>query len=218
MGFISRSIAFLMVLLLSPLFFIITILLLLFQGKPVFFQQKRVGYKYTEFNIIKFRTMILNRGHLVTKKNDIRITPLGKFLRRSKLDEIPQLFNIIRGDMRFIGPRPEIPKYFHEEHFEFLKKIKPGISDYSSIIFRNEDQILDDIGGEDAYEKLLPIKIKLAYYYAKKKSFLLDLSLVVGTIIAIFLPNYYSKNFLIPVLITKIKGLEPFIRKHINKA
>ena len=112
--------------------------------------------------------MIPNDGSAITKKNDSRITFLGKILRKSKLDEIPQLFNIVNGEMRFIGPRPEIIKYFDYDKFEFLNHIKPGLSDYSSIILRNEDQILDNIGGDSAYEQLLPIKIKLANYYAKK--------------------------------------------------
>ena len=143
---------------------------------------------------------------LQLQKNDSRITFLGKILRKSKLDEIPQLFNIVNGEMRFIGPRPEIIKYFDYDKFEFLNHIKPGLSDYSSIILRNEDQILDNIGGDSAYEQLLPIKIKLANYYAKK-SFYLDLQLVFATISAIFLPNYFSRYFMIPYLIKMSKVL-----------
>lgn len=215
MGFISRSIALIIIVILFPLFVFIYLMLLSFQGRPIFFQQKRIGYKFEEFKIIKFRTMIPNNGSVITKKNDSRITFLGKILRKSKLDEIPQLFNILNGEMRFIGPRPEILKYFDYDRFEFLNHIKPGLSDYSSIIFRNEDQILDNIGGDNAYEQLLPIKISLANYYAKRKSFHLDLQLVFGTIFAIFLPYYISSYFIIPHLIKNVKGIKPFIEEHL---
>ena len=215
MGFISRFIALIMIVIFSPLFAFIFLMLLSFQGRPIFFQQKRIGYKFKEFRIIKFRTMIPNNGSKITKINDSRITFLGKILRKSKLDEIPQLFNIVNGEMRFIGPRPEIIKYFDYDRFEFLNHIKPGLSDYSSIILRNEDQILDNIGGDNAYEKLLPIKIKLANYYAKRKSFHLDLQLVFGTIFAIFLPYYFPRYVIIPHLIKNVRGIKPFLEKHL---
>ena len=214
-GLISRFIALIILIILFPLIFLISLILLIFQGRPIIFQQSRVGYDFNTFKIFKFRTMDKNNGPLITGKNDERITYLGRFLRKSKIDELPQLFNILKGDMRFIGPRPEIHKYFNDKQFQFLKNIKPGISDYSSIVLRDEDKILNYIGGEDAYEKLLPIKIKLANYYSKKKSFSLDLKLVAGTIITLFLPNYYSKTFLIPHLIKNIDDIEDFFDKYI---
>ena len=103
--------------------------------------------------------MVNNSGDFITKSNDNRVTFLGRLLRKTKIDEIPQLLNIIRGEMRFIGPRPEVEEYFKKQKFQFLKNIKPGISDYSSIIFRNEAEILNNIGGNDPYRKLLPIKL-----------------------------------------------------------
>lgn len=102
-----------------------------------------------------------NRGSLITEFKDSRITPWGKILRRTKLDEIPQLFNIIKGNMRFIGPRPEIPKYINKEKFLYLKKLKPGLSDYGSIFTRNEDYLMKRIKHSDPYDILLSVKIEL---------------------------------------------------------
>ena len=122
--------------------------------------------------------MVQNSGKTITDPNDLRITKFGKFLRKTKLDEIPQPINIIKGEMRFIGPRPEVKDYFNKQKFRFLKNVKPGISDFASIILRNESKILDQIGGEEPYEKLLPIKLELAQYYSLKKSFCCDFSLL----------------------------------------
>tara|TARA_Y100001968_G_scaffold316472_1_gene344345 strand:- start:237 stop:719 length:483 start_codon:yes stop_codon:yes gene_type:complete len=133
--------------------------------------------------------MVINSGQIITSHQDNRITLLGRVLRKLKIDEIPQLINIIKGEMRFIGPRPEVPDFFDEFEFNFLMEIKPGLSDYSSILFRNESRILKKIGGENPYSILLPIKIELAKYYARNKRFLLDLKLVVVTLISIVLPN-----------------------------
>jgi len=216
MEFLSRLIALSTLLILGPLFIILMILCMIFQGLPIFFRQERVGNKFIVFKIYKFRTMINNSGNLITKINDNRITFLGKFLRKSKLDELPQLLNILKGEMRFVGPRPEVLKYFREEDFQFLKNIKPGISDYASIILRNEDKILRKIGGENPYLKLLPVKLSLANYYSKNKSFFLDLKIVVLTVIAIFFPNISTKIFLIPQIKTDIPELESFINNYLN--
>ena len=153
MEILSRFIALCMLLFLFPLLFITSILSLIFQGKPILFKQERVGYKFKCFKIYKFRTMEFNSGELITQPGDKRITDYGKILRKTKVDELPQLLNIIKGDMRFIGPRPEVKKYVSLSKFQFLEKIKPGISDFSSIIFRNETQILEKIGGKKSLFK-----------------------------------------------------------------
>ena len=142
--------------------------------------------------------MIINNDKkYITKLNDKRVTKIGRILRSLKIDEIPQLLNIVKGDMRFIGPRPEVPKYVNKEDFSFLNHIKPGLSDFSSIIFRKEDHILSKIKHETAYESiLLPIKIRLGHIYSKNKSFRLDLILTICTIVSTFLPNIIN-NFLI---------------------
>jgi len=108
--------------------------------------------------------------------------------------------NIIKGQMRFIGPRPEVPKYVNNDKFSFLKIVPPGLSDYASILFRNESIIMDNIGGVDPYKELLSCKIMLAEYYSKNKGFLLDLKLVVFTLLAILFPDYTNKNLVLPVI------------------
>ena len=155
--------------------------------------------------------MIKNSGNLVTKHYDKRVTRFGRILRKTKIDELPQLLNIIKGEMRFIGPRPEVPEYFDKTTFHFLKKIKPGISDYSSILLRDESKILDKIGGVNPYATLLPIKLELAEYYSKKKSFLLDLKLVFITIIAILFPISYAKVFIMLNITEELPVVKNFL-------
>ena len=215
MEYFSRFIAFLLLILLVPIIFFISLLCLLFQGFPIFYKQKRIGYKYHIFKIYKFRTMMKNSGDLITRSKDSRITVLGRILRKTKLDEIPQLFNIFKGEMRFIGPRPEVEEFFEKNTFKFLEKIKPGISDFSSIIFRDETKILERIKGDNPYSKLLPIKLELAEYYSRKKSFYLDLKLVTITIIAIIFPNFSSRVLILPRLTKDLPKLKRFLNKYL---
>jgi len=216
MNIISRSIALLFLIILSPFLIIISFLCLIFQGHPIFFRQQRIGYNYKPFMIYKFRTMVNNAGESISYQNDVRVTIIGKILRKAKIDEIPQLINIIKGEMRFIGPRPEIPEYFEKNKFKFLKKIKPGISDFASIILRNESHILEKIGGENPYKKLLPIKIKLANYYAIKKSFLLDLRLVIVTILCLIFPYSSVKVFVLPMISDEVPDIHVFFTKYLD--
>ena len=213
MEILSRFIAFSILILLSPILLIISLISLCFQGLPIFYTQKRVGYKFKNFNIYKFRTMVKNSGDLITKSNDSRVTILGRILRKTKVDEIPQLINIIKGEMRFIGPRPEVLEYFEKQKFHFLKIIKPGISDYASIIFRDETKILKKIGGDNPYKKLLPIKLELAEYYSKKKCFTLDFKLVMITLIAIILPDL-SSRLLTPDLSRSLPKTNKILNKY----
>ena len=125
MEIFSRSIAFLIILILSPVFFVNGFVFSFARTANIFYQD-RVGFNFKKFKIIKFRTMINNSGPGITEHNDLRITYIGKILRMTKLDELPQLLNILFGDMRFIGPRPEIIEYFDESQFLFLRKINPG--------------------------------------------------------------------------------------------
>jgi len=159
--------------------------------------------------------MVENSGDLITKSNDNRVTIIGGILRKTKIDEIPQLINIIRGEMRFVGPRPEVPEFVERNNFKFLQKIKPGISDFASIIFRDETKILKRIGGDNPYAKLLPIKLQLADYYSRKKSFLLDFRLVVVTIISIIFPKFSSRFFLLPSLIIDIPSIKGFLNRYL---
>ena len=215
MEIFSRTLALICILILTPFYIIISICCISFQGFPILFTQERVGYKFRTFKIYKFRSMSFNSGEFITSPNDSRITKFGKILRKTKIDEIPQLFNILKGDMRFIGPRPEVRQYFSEEDFVFLSNVKPGISDFASIILRNESIILDKIGGDNPYEKLLPIKLELANYYSMNKSFWLDIQLVAITIISILLPDFAIRTFAVPLIKLRSRRSEVFLSKYI---
>ncbi len=158
--------------------------------------------------------MVNNSGKIITEPNDLRITKFGKFIRKTKIDELPQLFNILKGDMRFIGPRPEVPNYFDKSSFQFLIDVKPGISDYSSILFRDEEKTLERIGGNNPYLQLLPLKLTLAEYYSRKKNIFLDFKLAIITIISIFFPNYCSKTLIAPSVVIDLPDLEEFLKKY----
>jgi len=175
---------------LSPILLLIAILIKLQDGGSIFFKQERVGFKMRRFKIYKFRTMVENADRLgpqVTKEDDPRITKLGKFLRRYKLDELPQLINVIKGEMSLVGPRPEVEKYvkYYEEDFkEILSKVKPGITDFATLEFRNEEEILKDKQNvEEVYIKqILPQKIKLYKKYVKELSLKTDIKLIFYTL------------------------------------
>ena len=215
MEIISRFFALTLIVILSPMLIFVSILCFIFQGLPIIFKQERVGYNFKTFKIYKFRTMLKNDGELITIRNDQRITKIGKILRMTKIDEIPQLLNILNGDMRFIGPRPEVLSYFEKSTFKFLMKVKPGISDYASILFRDEAKILQIIGGNNPYLQLLPIKLELAEYYSRKKNFLLDLKLVMITVLSIFFPRFSSKVLIVPSLVIDLPATKKFLKKYI---
>lgn len=175
-------------LLLSPLFLVLVLLVLVSMGLPVFYRQVRVGRGGMPFKIIKFRSMVKDaerRGLAVTTGQDPRITPVGRFLRKTKLDELPQLFNVLAGDMSLVGPRPEVPKYveLYTEAQRRVLFVRPGLTDPASIVYRNEEEILarhEDT--EKAYiDILMPAKLKLNLAYIDNRSFLADLRLILRT-------------------------------------
>ena len=135
--------------------------------------------------------MIINRdGPKITEKKDERITPLGKILRRFKIDELPQLINIIKGDLNFVGPRPEVQEYVEKYNFSFLHKIRPGLTDYSSLIFFDEEKLLSDLGGIDNYYKILELKLDLVDYYVDTRNNWIDLKIIFLTILLLL--HYWS--------------------------
>ena len=171
-------------------FFLIIALAIIFDSKGgVFFLQERVGYKLKKFKIIKFRTMYISKEknkNLLTIKNDSRITKVGTFLRRFKIDELPQLVNVLKGDMSFVGPRPEVAKYvdfYPKKSIELIFKVKPGITDMASIKFRNESQMLLNSNDPESYYKkyVLPEKIKYYEEYAKSNNIFLDIIIILKT-------------------------------------
>ena len=190
MELFSRVVAILMLIVISPLLLLISIGSIVSHGLPIFFKQERVGFNFKPFMLCKFRTMKVNSGSQpITKLKDSRITIYGNMLRTLKLDELPQLWNIVNGKMRFIGPRPEIKEYVNHKDFSFLTEIKPGLTDFSSIILRNEVEILSYAGGVDKYPDLVKLKVELGHLYAEYKSFWLDMMLVILTIVSIPFPK-----------------------------
>lgn len=174
--------------LLSPFMIIIAILIKLDSKGPIFFKQVRVTKNGREFKIFKYRTMKIgsDKYSQITVGKDSRITKVGDFLRKYKLDEIPQLINVLIGDMSLVGPRPEVPKYvalYTEEQREILK-VRAGITDYASIEFSNENDILaNEADPEKAYiEKIMPRKIELNKKYLSEISVMTDIKIILLTI------------------------------------
>lgn len=182
------SFALFFIFLLSPIILIISIVIKLTSKGPIFYKGFRAGKKNKNFYILKFRSMVPNAekiGGPSTAKNDKRITPIGFFLRSTKLDELPQLFNVLVGDMSFVGPRPQVTyytnKYKGEE--ESILFVKPGITDYASIRFNNMDNTLGVINADDYYEKYIePKKNLLRIKYVKEMSFKTDLIILFRTV------------------------------------
>ena len=208
MELISRLTAGILLVILSPLLLCIGIANLIVQGRPIFFRQLRIGKNFKEFNIYKFRSIKndASNQYAFSHGRNIQANKWGKFLRKTKLDELPQLVNVIKGDMRFIGPRPEIPEFVDRDSFSFLEKIKPGLSGYSSILFRNESEIWSMIDSKDPYGDILKIKVALDKYYVNKKSFIEDLKLVGITILSLFVPKQMGHYLLLNLLNIDDKG------------
>ncbi|OGP95269.1 MAG: hypothetical protein A2157_13810 [Deltaproteobacteria bacterium RBG_16_47_11] len=187
--------SFIGLLLLQPLFVVIAIMIKVDSTGPVFFRQGRVGKNFRRFVIYKFRTMVVGaekKGLRITSGGDNRVTRIGRILRKLKIDELPQLINVLKGDMSLVGPRPEVEEYvkLYEKDYREILKRRPGITDVSSIIFREEEEVLkNQLDPEGYYKKiLLPEKIRLAKEYIENSSFLYDFKLVLNTIHKICCP------------------------------
>ncbi len=181
-------------LVLAPFLLMIALIIKLKDGGNVFFKQVRVGKKGKHFNVLKFRTMVLNAeklGDKVTTGDDPRITTIGRVLRKYKLDELPQLVNVLKGEMSLVGPRPEVPEYvefYPKEIRDIVLSVPPGMTDKASIEFVNENDLLSGSNDpvSDYKNKVLPIKLKYYVEYVKERSLWLDFSLIIKTVIAIF--------------------------------
>lgn len=169
--------SFLGILLLSPLFLIIYFLIIIESKGGCFYMQNRVGIDGCDFKLYKFRSMAIGsdkKGLITIGGNDSRITKVGLFIRKYKIDELPQLFNVFIGDMSLVGPRPEVRKYvdlYNNKQLEVLT-VRPGITDYASIEFVNENEILGSVlDPEKVYiEEIMPNKIKLNLRYIQNKN------------------------------------------------
>ncbi len=178
----------------TPLIIIVSLLILIIDGRPVFFRQERTTFGLRRFKIFKFRTMVNSastKGPIVTKYNDQRITGFGKILRKTKIDEIPQVFNIIIGDMSFVGPRPEVTKiveHFPEEHKLLFSYLRAGLTDYASFHFEREEVILNKTEDPEKYyiDEIMPEKLNLQFKYLVNVNWIVDLHLSVKTFTNVF--------------------------------
>ena len=176
----------------SPLMGVIVILIKLDTSGPVFYRGTRTGKNGNLFRMLKFRTMVVDAEKLggpSTPDDDPRITKTGNLLRKFKLDELPQLINVLKGEMSFVGPRPEVPmevKTYNDEEKRILT-VKPGITDYASLTFHNEGEILK--GSEDPHqayrEKIRPEKLRLGLKYVDSQSFRVDMKIIIQTLSAL---------------------------------
>ncbi|WP_434133608.1 sugar transferase [Sporomusa sphaeroides] len=190
------------VIVLLPVFLIIALWIKLDSRGPVFFRQVRVGQYGKPFKIFKFRTMIVDaesHGTQITVGQDKRITRIGEILRKYKLDELPQLFNIILGDMSLVGPRPEVPRYMNEypdDIRQITLSVKPGITDLASITFKDENAMLGkSTCPEQTYiREILPVKQKYYVQYVTNRSIIFDIVIIAKTFSAILFRDGAKNN------------------------
>lgn len=178
------------IIVLSPIFIIVSIAIKLDSKGKILFLQKRVGRYGKEFNIYKFRTMVSDAerlGKQITVGNDNRITKVGAFLRKYKIDELPQLFNVLKGDMSLVGPRPEVPKYvkLYSDEQKKVLNVRPGITDMASLRYKDENEILGKVDNPEEYyiNVIMKDKLKLNLEYIEKSNIFFDLYLIIKTVL-----------------------------------
>ena len=180
---------------LSPVMLVAALAIRLHDGGPAFYRGRRVGHGGRPFSMLKFRTMCVDadrRGGASTAADDDRLTTVGRFLRRFKLDELPQLINVLTGDMSLVGPRPQVEwavaRYTAEERD--LLSVRPGMTDWASIRFANEAELLRGSADPDRdyFEKIAPEKIRLGLEYVRTRSLAMDLRIIVATLGAVARP------------------------------
>ena len=177
--------------LLFPFFVLVSLLIVIDSGFPIFFLQKRIGRDAKEFNIIKFRTMKTNNENItITVSDDSRITRIGKYLRKTKIDELPEILNVLFGQMSFVGPRPDVKGYADKLKGANRKilALRPGITGPASLKYYNEEYILSQKSNPKKYndEVIFPDKVKINMDYFHNRSFFLDLKIIFATIFRIF--------------------------------
>lgn len=192
-------------LLLAPVLAVLGLLIFWDDGLPVFFSQKRVGRGGKLFRIWKFRTMRAGApGSAVTAAGDRRVTRVGAWLRKFKLDELPQLYNVLKGDMSLIGPRPEVPEYVQLESplWQAVLQVRPGITDLATLLHRDEEQILGATADPNAYyrESVLPAKLRLNLAYLRARSSRRDLRLILLTVRYSLFPQKFDRDYVKKIL------------------
>ena len=186
---------------LSPLFLLLAILIKRDSDGPIFFRGERVGKNGVPFKILKFRTMFERaesyQGSKVTGSNDARITPIGQWLRDTKLNELPQLWNVVVGEMSLVGPRPEDPAFVERwstEEYETILSVRPGITSPTSIIYRDEESQLQADSVVDMYvESIMPSKLRLDMVYVRHRTLISDLDVILWTLVTL-LPRLRDKE------------------------
>ena len=194
---------------LLPLFLPLMLVLRFIGEGEVFYLQERIGFQGRKFRLIKFATMLRDSPNMgtrtITIKNDPRVLPLGRFLRKMKINELPQFINVLKGDMSMVGPRPqteECYRYFPEKDRDKIFQVKPGLSGIGAIVFRDEEEILarSDKGYDRCYrEDIMPYKHALELWYLDHRSFLIDMEIIALTAVAVlcpgsFVPGKYLKD------------------------
>lgn len=179
--------------LLSPFFIFLSLCIKWDSPGPVFYRQKRVGKNNTDFTLLKFRSMYIDsdvKGLITIGSRDSRVTSAGYYLRKYKLDEFPQLINVLKGDMSIVGPRPEVRKYvdFYTPEQMKVLNIRPGITDLASIQYRNENELLANVKNPEQYyiDIIMQDKLHINLIYIKKMNFLYDIKLIFITLFSIF--------------------------------
>lgn len=215
---------------LSPAFLLVAAGLKITNLGPIFFRQERMGFHGKTFLIFKFRTMHVQKsdsGSMVTAENDSRITSLGKFLRRYKIDELPQLINVVRGEMALVGPRPEVPEFvrIYPREYARILEVRPGITHSVTLAFRREEEILAQSSNPQEFyiKTILPEKLA-AYEVHLKQSLAQDISTIVNTIIPHkagkpFGPEHFSSTEagrIIPFPATTVENIPAFAEKMDN--
>lgn len=180
-----------LLLILSPLMLLAIVAIKLLMPGPVFFIQERIGRHGKPFRIYKFRSMRINTTlHGVTFSKDQRITPLGRILRATKIDEFPQLLNILKGDMSLVGPRPDVPGYYDtlEGDYQKILELRPGLTGLDSVFYFYEEDLMKDQSDPVAFyqQTLWPHKVRINYWYHQHRSFGLDVKILINTFTILF--------------------------------
>jgi lipopolysaccharide/colanic/teichoic acid biosynthesis glycosyltransferase len=185
-------------LLTAPILLLAALAVWVESGSPVLFRQERVGRGFSRFQILKLRSMrAKSKGPLLTVAGDRRITRVGRVIRAAKIDELPQLWNVFRGDMSVVGPRPMVPEVVEScrDRYRKILTVRPGITDLASIYYRNEEQVLAqaDDPEHEYRERILPVKLELAEKYLRERSGMVDFSIMLRTAAVTLVPDLYRE-------------------------
>jgi len=196
---ISPIVASLALIAVIPLVAMSALAIIVDDGRPVFFHQRRIGKDGRPFDLLKLRSMKrIPSGTRITARSDLRITTAGRILRKYKIDELPQLWNVLRGEMCFVGPRPEVPEYVDlvDPRWQQVLSVKPGITDLASLVFRNEEELLDGQADAESFYRswLLPRKLDLSAHYIRTRSFRTDVRLIASTLRHTLLPHLHDRH------------------------